>query len=230
MKGIKNLKIMKEIKNLKIGEKLDSSKCAKIIALGGYCLLFSAMISCAAEKTEAPRTSTTVTADKPKFTKPSSINSNLTRKIAKDYLKTYIEQRDRLEEEIDRLLEQKEQLQSDQTFNIKDLIVMEYTNIDNKSNLYILVSNGAIFYTEYHGVFDAEWHSINDTNISKRAIYFTEYQPLFNYLTDKEIETLSENNGEVTTSELDEILARIRKEDYHQQLQKNNHSLKLTNN
>lgn len=224
---------MKGIKNLKIGEKLAKNKLAKIIALGGYCLLFSSIGSCAVEIIESNTNTTAVTADKPKFTKPSSINSNLTRKIAEGYLKPYIEQRDRLEEEIDRLLDQKEQLQNDQTFNMEDLIVIEHTTLDNKSNLYILESDNDGICTEYHGDFKA-WYNVHPDDEEHYDacfdyVHFYECQPLFNYLTDKEIETLSENNGEVTTSKLDEIQTHIR-EDYHNQLQKSNHSLKLTNN
>lgn len=153
--------------------------------------------------------------------------------LVNKYLGDYIEKRDALEKEIASLLEQKERLQNVQTFNMEDLVVMENSNVNNETNLYILrvTGNGGICY-EYHNDFQA-WYRIHSDSVEHYdfcldCIHFDECQPLFNYLTDEEIETLSINGGKITTLELDQILDRIRSE-YKKQSSENSSSLVLTN-
>ena len=154
--------------------------------------------------------------------------------LVNEYLSDYIEKRDSLEKEIAILQAQKEKLQNVETFDMEDLVVMENSNVDNENNLYILrtTGNGGICY-EYHNEFKA-WYRMHSKseehyNWCLDYIHFNECQPLFNYLTDEEIETLRNNDGKITTLELDEILVRIRSE-YQEQILENNHSKSLTNN
>lgn len=155
--------------------------------------------------------------------------------LVNQYLDDYVAKRDALEKEIASLQAQKEKLQNVKTFDMDGLIVMENTNVNNESDLYILRATGTsgICY-EYHDEFKA-WYRLHPEteehifDVCHEYIHFNEYQPLFNYLTDEEITTLSNNSGEISTLELDEILARIRFE-YKQQISENNHSRSLTNN
>ena len=151
------------------------------------------------------------------------------------YLDKYISKRDALEKEIDSLQNQKEKLQNVATFDMCNLIVIENVNEKNESNLFILRTNPTTpICSEYHNEFDA-WYRLHPEteehifDVCHEYIHFNESQPLINYLTDEEIKTLSNNNGKITTLELDEILSRIRTE-HKQQLSKNNHSKNLTKN
>lgn len=155
--------------------------------------------------------------------------------LVSEYLDDYVAKRDALEKEIASLQAQKEKLQNVETFNMVDLVVMENTNANNESTLYILraTHNGGICY-EYHDEFKA-WYRLHPDSeehtqdFCNQYIHFNESQPLINYLTDEEIETLASNDGKITTLELDEILVRIRSE-YQQQISENNYSKRLTNN
>ncbi len=164
----------------------------------------------------------------------SEEEKNKNEEIVNEHLDDYIAKRDSLEQEINDLLKQKKQLQNVQTFDMADLIVMENTNVNNESDLYILCTThiGGI-YDEYHDDFTAWYRMHPDSDkhseICANYIHFDECQPLFNYLTDEEIKTLTINGGKVTTLELDQILVRIRSE-YKKRSSKNNSSLMLTNN
>lgn len=155
--------------------------------------------------------------------------------LVSEYLDDYVAKRDTLEKEIASLQAQKEKLQNVETFDMEDLVVMENSNVDNENNLYILRTTdcGGICY-EYHNEFKA-WYRMHPeseehtNDFCCQYIHFNESQPLFNYLTDEEIETLASNDGKITTLELDEILVRIRSE-YQQQISENNYSKRLTNN
>lgn len=154
-------------------------------------------------------------------------------KLGDKCLDDYIEKRDTLEEEIKSLSEQKERLRNDETFDAEKLIVIENSNVDNESNLYILKPLSSEIYEEYHNVFCAWYkaHSESEQHyyFCLKYVHFDECQPLINYLNDSEIEKLANNNGEITTSELDEILARIRTE-YREQMSKDAYSRNLSNN
>lgn len=150
-----------------------------------------------------------------------------------EYLNEYIEKRSALEEEIDSLLQQKEELKNSETFNISDLIVIEYNNEkNNQTNLYICKHDAGQLYHEYHNEFQAAYGLHLDTdehicNACTSLVHFYEGQPLFNYLTDEEIDKIDKNDGEIATLELDEILKRIRVE-YKEQAIENNNSKTLT--
>ncbi len=167
------------------------------------------------------------------FNKINNIPELSNKKIVSECLNEYIIKRDELEQEIDKLLEQKQQLQNVKTFNIEDLTVIENASINNKPNLYILYNYGATdIYTEYHDTFSAWYRLHPDTEehahaICPKYIHFNEGQPLFNYLSDDEIEKLAINGGIFTTLELDDILIRIR-EEYQKQITESNYSLNLT--
>lgn len=148
--------------------------------------------------------------------------------LAKEYLSAYVEERKALEKEIASLNAQKEKLQRDSTFEMSDLIVIENTNVNGETEIYILRHSCDDIYREYHNNFRAFYrlHSDNEEHesyICNQVVHFDEGQPLFNYLTNEEIARLSINGGEITTSELDEILIRLRNE-YHEQKESNNHS------
>ena len=70
----------------------------------------------------------------------------------------------------------------------------------NSSELFI-----AEFNDEYHGLFDRG----DLPNFS-----YAEAYNLFNFLTEEEIARFIQTGGEITTSQLDEILVRLR-ENYH---------------
>ena len=152
--------------------------------------------------------------------------------IVDEYLDDYIKKRDKLEKEIDSLLNKEETLKHSEEFNISDLIVIENANIGNENNLYILSTtsiNGIC--DEYHHLFRA-WYNLHPEDEEHKFdfcieyIHFYEYQPLVNYLTEEELIDLANNNGVITTIELDQILERIRLEYQEQQ----NYSNNLTNN
>lgn len=132
-----------------------------------------------------------------------------------EYLVPYIEKRDALEqeiasleEEIKELEEQKEKLQNEKTFYIFALDVMETSYEDNPSELFIIHGN-----MEYHDLFYASYTSeIEYPDIG--VIFYTKSYPLFNFLTEEEITRFTQTGGKITTSQLDEILARLR-ENYH---------------
>lgn len=215
------------MKNIKINEELRT----RIIS-GGLSLVLVAFgfglgkLDSKNNNSSEPSNTTIVSEDE-----SVSISSD---ELVNQYLGDYIEKRDALEKEIASLSEQKERLQNVKTFNMEDLVVMENSNVDNETNLYILraTGNGGICY-EYHNAFRA-WYRMHPESGKHYDwcldyIHFDECQPLFNYLTDEEIETLTDNGGKITTLELDEILTRIRSE-YQEQISENNHSRSLTKN
>ena len=152
-----------------------------------------------------------------------------------EYLEEYIEERSALEKEIDTLMKQKEALENSKTFDVDDLIVIEHTNVDSESNLFILSSSyGDGIYREYHDDFKA-WYKLHEpTNehtfdFCCEYVHFDEGQPLFYYLNDEEITKISRNGGKTTTSDLDLILGRIRRE-YQEQLSEDKSLQKIANN
>lgn len=167
---------------------------------------------------------------------PSNTAIESEEELVNKYLRNYVTKRDALEKEIASLQAQKEKLKGVETFDMQDLVVMENKNVNNESNLYILYSDGVPtdICEEYHNEFKS-WYRLHPEteehthDVCVGYIHFNESQPLFNYLTDEEIETLRNNNGKITTPELDKILARIRAE-YREQTLENNHSKSLTNN
>ena len=137
----------------------------------------------------------------------SSNNDQAIEEALDEYLVPYIEKRDALEqeiasleEEIKELEEQKEKLQNEDTFNIKYLDVMVTSYDGNSSELFITDIR-----VEYHGLF------IRD---SLPSFSYDESYDLFNFLTEEEITKFTQTDGRITTSQLDEILVRLR-ENYH---------------
>lgn len=137
----------------------------------------------------------------------SSNNDQAIEEALDEYLVPYIKKRDALEqeiasleEEIKELEEQKEKLQNEDTFNIKYLDVMVTSYDGNSSELFITDIR-----VEYHGLF------IRD---SLPSFSYDESYDLFNFLTEEEITKFTQTDGRITTSQLDEILVRLR-ENYH---------------
>lgn len=157
-----------------------------------------------------------------------SEDSEFDEEIIGKYLSEYVRKRSKLEKEIEKLQKEKEQLQNSETFNIRDLIVMENVNIENEKELYILESYSVSgIYHEYHNAFDA-WYrmheGVNDhvRSICSKYVHFDEGEPLFNCLTDEEIELVSKNNGQIKTEDLDKIETRIRAEFVEKEAENNN--------
>ena len=139
----------------------------------------------------------------------SSNNDQAIEEALDEYLVPYIEKRDALEqeiasleEEIKELKELKAKLQNEETFDITDLDVMVTSYDGNPSELFITHLG-----SEYHGLFTRS----DLPNFS--AIFYENYN-LFNFLTEEEIARLIQTSGEITTSQVDEILVRLR-ENYH---------------
>lgn len=153
-----------------------------------------------------------------KLDSKNQISAMKSDKLPKDYLEEYISERSILEEEIKKLLKQKETLKASKMYNIQDLVVIKNTNIDNVDELYIVypsTPNG--IYSEYHDNFKAWYNLHNDTeehiyDFCLEYVHFYEGRPLFDYLTKEEIEKAANTGGKITTFELDIIMARIRKE------------------
>ena len=134
------------------------------------------------------------------FTKEKDTNNVLNKK-----LEEYANKRDALEREIAALEQKRERLKTEENFALKDLVVMEDTNIDNDTFLYILkegVTSG--IYEECHHNFHA-WYRMHEegkhSEICGTYIHFDECYPLFNYLTDEEKQEASDMNGIITNSE-----------------------------
>ena len=112
-----------------------------------------------------------------------------TNDVLNQKLEEYINKRDDLEKEISALEQKKERLKTEENLALKDLVVMEDTNIDNDTSLYIL-KEGITFgiYEEYHHNFHA-WYRMHEesahSEICGTYIHFDECYPLFNYLTDE---------------------------------------------
>ena len=165
----------------------------------------------------------------------SKDNNASSDEFVNEYLEDYITKRSTLEQEIEKLLKQKEELQNSKTFDVNDLIVIEHTTADSQSDLFILHSFGTDgIYYEYHNNFKA-WYKLHDyteehvQDFCSEYVHFNEGEPLFNYLTDEEIEKITGNGGIITTLDLDQILNRMRNE-YQEQLSQKNYSRSLTNN
>ncbi len=162
--------------------------------------------------------------------KNNSTKFMIDNELVDKYLTDYITKREELEKDINSLVKQKEELKKEETFDVKNLIVIENSNINNKTNLYILCTTtyDGICY-EYHNDFEA-WYRMHPKSehlsICSEYIHFDECEPLFNYLTDEEIKKITSNGGKIITSDLDKILVRIRA-DYQKQKSK---SLNLLNN
>ncbi len=185
-------------------------------------------------------------------------------KLNNQYLNDYIVTHDTLlERENTSLLEPEETLQNIETFNIENLIVMENTNENNQSDIYILhetKDSGTIYEYYMENKNENNQSDLHILNVPDEGGTCYEYcnelktwfglypdineqiydlwpgfihcnncHPLFNYLTDKEIETVSNNGGKITRLDLERISARIRTE-YKQHLLENNHSKSLTSN
>ena len=155
------------------------------------------------------------------------------------FLEDYSEKRDNLEKEIESLLEQKKRLQDDKTFKVENLVVIESSCVNNEPNLYIIYMDdnpidGSPIY-EYRGLFkvhlhEDELHSDYYANSIPYDEFDHKFKTLFSYLNDEEIEKLFGDNGwNFTALELDEILARIRKE-YQEQRSQEGYSRSLLNN
>ena len=150
--------------------------------------------------------------------------------ITREYLDEYIKQRSSLEKEIDELIEQKEKLQNNETFNLDELIVVTPTEDNKLDNLYILKYDGTSgIGKEYHNEFKA-WYNVHKYTIEHVYYWCPEYvhlyksneiKLLYNYLTDEEIEKINLRGGEITTLELDEIENRLRS-DYQKNISESN--------
>lgn len=168
----------------------------------------------------------------------TSSSNAISNELVNEYLEDYITKRSTLEKDIEKLLKQKEELENSETsktFDVDDLIVIEHTKANNQSDLYILCYNGnGGIYSEYHDNFVA-WYRLHDHteehihDFCPKYVHFNEGQPLFNYLTNEEIEKTIRNGGEITMLDLDQILNRIRNE-YIEQLSEKNYSRSLTSN
>ena len=205
------------MKNIKINEKLMTR-----IVSGGLSLVLVAS-GFALGKLDSKNNSS------------SKDNNASSDEFVNEYLEDYITKRSTLEQEIEKLLKQKEELQNSKTFDVNDLIVIEHTTADSQSDLFILHSSGTGgIYFEYHNNFKA-WYKLHDyteehvQDFCSEYVHFNEGEPLFNYLTDEEIEKITGNGGKITTLDLDQILNRMRNE-YQEQLSQKNYSRSLTNN
>lgn len=205
------------MKNIKINEKLMTR-----IVSGGLSLVLVAS-GFALGKLDSKNNSS------------SKDNNASSDEFVNEYLEDYITKRSTLEQEIEKLLKQKEELQNSKTFDVNDLIVIEHTTADSQSDLFILHSSGTGgIYFEYHNNFKA-WYKLHDyteehvQSFCSEYVHFNEGEPLFNYLTDEEIEKITGNGGKITTLDLDQILNRMRNE-YQEQLSQKNYSRSLTNN
>lgn len=146
--------------------------------------------------------------------------------IKDNYLEDYIAKREELEQEIASLSEAKDKLEDIKNYRCDKLIVIEHLNEYNETELYILVPDRVGYYYDYQ----TEIQAHHDASCSYKKhlgwIHFTEFQPLFDYLTEEERNILKDNDGEFSTLELDNILARIRFE-YHQQKEKESYTRSL---
>jgi len=100
-------------------------------------------------------------------------------------------------------------------FNAQQLFVMEGSNINDESNLYILnqIGPNSNLYEEYHGLFGM-YYGMDFSNCNVyyyKYADFNRFQPLTNYLTEDEMARLVNTNGKISSSELDVVLNRIRK-------------------
>lgn len=100
----------------------------------------------------------------------------------------------------------------------------------------INVPKGINIYSTYEYCIDFEecWNLYLDIDYDEYHLwpgldYCNNCQPLFNYLTNSEIQTITNDNGQISKINLEKILNRIRTE-YKQNLSKNNHSRSLINN
>ena len=157
----------------------------------------------------------------------SDTNGNTNSTIDVDnYLADYITKRDALEEEIESLEVKKERLQDIIYYSIDRLIVIEYETLERESTLYILKEGSSCdYFYDYKSEILA--HHAGVCDIHPGAIHFTDYQPLFNYLNDEEMEILINNEGRFSNLELDKILTRIRAE-YQQQKLEESYTRSLT--
>lgn len=204
------------MKNLKVNEKLMT-----IIVTGGISLVTMAVgfgLGRTVSKSDTSKIVNETVAD-------SNDTKNVVNgEIINEYLTEYIDKRAALEEDIETLSARKEELQKKnsrdiKSFDMRNLIVIEHENADNENNLYILDSKGSgPSYNEYHAIFRA-WYGLHlhpETDEHTRGcsdyVYFDEFRPLADYLTEAEIYNVELNDGWVTNLELDEILNRIRKE------------------
>ncbi len=156
--------------------------------------------------------------------------------IVSEYLEGYVKKRKSLEDDIEKLEEEKEELGRNKTFEIMKLVVTEYARKDGESTLYILepsLSNIEKFYYEYHDNFQAIYkaHDYTEEHIfdfCPKYVHITNVQPLFNYLNDDELKRISQSYGKVTITDLDSIQDRIRHE--YQENNKKKPTKKLSEN
>lgn len=139
-------------------------------------------------------------------------------KILNQYLDDYIEERSRLEEEIEELLKQKETLKQSKEYNVQDLIVIKHNNADNESELSIVYPTATSgIYSEYHDAFLA-WYQLHDYteehvhDFCPKYVHFYEGRVLFDCLTQEEKEKVENSGGKITTFELDNIIVRLKEE------------------
>ena len=114
--------------------------------------------------------------------------------------------------------------------------ICEYYENDAVDSHIIHVPKGINRYTTYEYCLDFEecWNLYLDIDYDEYPEwpgldYCNNCQPLFNYLTNSEIQTITNDNGQISKINLEKILNRIRTE-YKQNLSKNNHSRSLINN
>lgn len=144
--------------------------------------------------------------------------------ISKNSAEIVDESQDTLDEDSDRLINEKSQ-----TFNISDLVVIKNTKENQVTDFNILHAiDDSGLYHEYHYDFKENMQENTET-MGDSYIYFGVYQPLYTYLTEEEFEMIIMNNGEITVSELDKILDRIRA-DYEKLSSKSGNALRLNTN
>lgn len=169
------------------------------------------------------------------YSNTSTNNDEELETMLKSYLKQYIdensaltEQKNALESEIAALEKQKEELTNNKTYDVKQLLVVEYSFEANKQNLWILNTEytGTEICDEVFGRFKA-WYGLHPEDPNNHQyevcaryvhLYPENTQPLANYLTDDRIAEIVQNGSRITTTTLREIEEEINAE-YNKNIQ-----------
>ena len=128
----------------------------------------------------------------------------------KSNLEESIDEQEELKKEINRLNDT--ELSMLISYPLDDLIVADFHQMSEIKETYVL-ENCGFYYREIHGYFNAYYElDAQRYNYPEEYYSFSEGTPLFQSMTEEELNKCAMNNGQISVQEIDEVLDRITEE------------------
>ena len=128
----------------------------------------------------------------------------------KIFLEESIDEQEELKKEINRLNDT--ELSILISYPLDDLIVADFHQMSEIKETYVL-ENCGFYYREIHGYFNAYYETdALRFNYPEEYYSFSEGTPLFQSMTEEELNKCAMNNGQISVQEIDKVLDRITEE------------------